>query len=144
MKTYRRRRRVIHMGSRKGSYIMEAAIVLPVIVVTVITVVLIIMFFYSQMTERSKMHIAMRREAGAATGKTIYDDGSYQDVKSDAELYVKNTFTGSSVYGKKYLIMSHRGVLEKKGTFVAEGICSGIDAAQYVRYCSFIKGLGNE
>lgn len=132
------------MKSKTGSYIMEAAIVLPVIVVTVITVVLIIMFFYSQMTERSKMHVAMRREAGAATGKTIYDDERYRDVESDAELYVKNTVTGSSVYGKKYLIMAHRGILEKKGTFVVEGTCSGTDGAQYVRYCSFIKGLGDE
>ena len=130
--------------SKKGSYIMEASIVLPVLIFAVITVVLIIMFFYSQMTEQSRMHIAMRHEAGLATGKTLYagpDDGGNI---SDAEIYTKKTVTGSRAYGKKYLIMDHRGILEKKGTFVVEGTCSSIDGTRYVRYCSFVKGYDDE
>ena len=46
---------------------MEASLVLPVLIFAVITVVLIIMFFYSQMTQRSQMHIALRQEAGRQT-----------------------------------------------------------------------------
>ena len=35
-------------NNKRGSYIMEASLVLPVLIFAVITVVLIIMFFYSQ------------------------------------------------------------------------------------------------
>ena len=43
---------------------MKASLVLPVLIFAVITVVLIIMFFYSQMTQRSQMHIAVRKREG--------------------------------------------------------------------------------
>ena len=144
MNIYRKKLRIIDVKGKRGSYIMEAAIVLPVIILTVITAVLIIMFFYSQMTERSRMHIAMRREAGLATGKTFYIDEGRRDADTEAEIYAEKTITGSKVYGKKYLIMSHRGLLEKKGTFVMEGTCSGTDGAQYVRYCNFVKRAHDE
>ena len=58
---------LIKKRSKRGSYIMEASLVLPILIFAVITVVLIIMFFYSQMTERSQMHIALRQEAGLQT-----------------------------------------------------------------------------
>ena len=126
MKLCNMRSAAVKAASKRGSYIMEASIVLPVLIFAVITVVLIIMFFYSQMTEQSRMHIAMRHEAG------------------HAEIYTKKTVTGSRAYGKKYLIMDHRGILEKKGTFVLEGTCSSIDGARYVRYCSFVRGYDDE
>ena len=43
---------MISIRSRRGSYIMEAAVVMPFIIVSVITAVLAVMFFYSQMTEQ--------------------------------------------------------------------------------------------
>ena len=45
-------------NSKRGSYIAEASIVLPMVVLAVITVMLIVMFFYSQVTEQSRLHIA--------------------------------------------------------------------------------------
>lgn len=131
---------IMNIRSKKGSYIMEAAIVLPVIIFVIITIILIVMFFYSQMTERSQMHIAMRREAGIATGRTIYmNDAQYND--QDAEIYIDKKLINSKVHGKKYLIMKHKGVLKNKGAFIVEGEYSAIDGPQYVRYCSFIKGI---
>lgn len=57
-------------NNKRGSYIMEASLVLPVLIFAVITVVLIIMFFYSQMTQRSQMHIA----PASGSGKADRDD----------------------------------------------------------------------
>lgn len=144
MKLCNMRSAAVKAASKRGSYIMEASIVLPVLIFAVITVVLIIMFFYSQMTEQSRMHIAMRHEAGLAAGKTVYTGPDDGESISDAEIYTKKTVTGSRAYGKKYLIMDHRGILEKKGTFVLEGTCSSIDGARYVRYCSFVRGYDDE
>lgn len=138
------KRTIIRGSSRKGSYMVEAAVVFPVIIVTVITAVLIIMFFYSQTAEQCRMHVTMRREAGLCTGKTIYTYTFGSRDGTDAEIYADKTLTGSKVYGKKYLIMPYRGVLEKKGISVIEGECCGTDGARYMRYCSFVKGKDDE
>lgn len=126
--------------SKKGSYIMEASIVLPMIVFATITAVLVIMFFYSQMTQRSIMHMALRQEAGAVAGNTSFDE----TVSWDGEIYAKNTAVGGEVYGKRYLLMEHSGLLEKRGAFRLEGHCCAVDAAEYIRYCSLIKGIRYE
>ena len=102
--------------NKKGSYILEAAIVLPVIILTVITAVLIIMFFYTQMTEQCRLHTEVRKAASMVTDKTT-----------------------EKVYDKKYLIMEHKGSLHKRGTFVVEGSCYVTDGPSYIRYSSIIR-----
>lgn len=128
--------------SRRGSYIMEAAVVLPVIIMVTITSILIVMFFYSQMTERCQLHIALRSEAGLASGQTEYADGN--TYAEDAEIYTDKSILGSTVYGKKYLVMEHRGTLEKKGTFTVEGKSHAVDGPSYIRYSHFAKGAADE
>lgn len=118
---------------------MEASLVLPVLIFAVITVVLIIMFFYSQMTQRSQM-LALRQEAGRQTETMT----SEHVLEWDGEMYTKKGMAGVTVTGKKYLLMEHKGILTKKGAFAVKGSCSGVDAAQYVRYCSLVRGIKNE
>ena len=127
-------------NNKRGSYIMEASLVLPVLIFAVITVVLIIMFFYSQMTQRSQMHIALRQEAGRQTETMT----SEHVLEWDGEMYTKKGFAGVTVTGKKYLLMEHKGILTKKGVFAVKGSCSGVDAVQYVRCCSLVRGIKNE
>lgn len=131
---------VLIKKSKRGSYIMEASLVLPILIFAVITVVLIIMFFYSQMTERSRMHVVLRQEAGQVTG-TLQ---SGQPLDWDGEIYTKKGPAGVTVTGKRYLLMEHRGILKKKGAFAVRGSCSGVDAAQYVRYCRLVRGIQYE
>lgn len=130
--------------NKKGSYIMEAAVVLPVLILAVITSILIIMFFFSQMTEKCRLHMALRNEAGMMSGQTVYMGESRDVSDTDAEIYTSKGITGGTVYGKKYLIMEHQGILEKKGTFVVEGSCHSVDGTDYVRYSRFVKGSGDE
>ena len=52
--------------SRKGSYIMEAALVMPIMILAVITSVMIIIFFYREMSEQSLMHTALMNEAAVS------------------------------------------------------------------------------
>lgn len=130
--------------NKKGSYIMEAAVVLPIIILTTITSILIIMFFFSQMTERCRLHMALREEAGIMSGQTVYRYDSDEAAETDAEVYSTNGILNKTVYGKKYLIMEHKGLLEKKGTFALEGSCYSIDSTDYVRYSRFVKGITDD
>lgn len=126
--------------SKKGSYIVEASVVLPIIILVTITIVLIIMFFYSQMAEQSRMHVFLRCEAGVLSEKNFY----VHDANWDGEMHSKKGLTEFEIYGKKYLIMDNKGMLSKKGVFIIEDRCRKVDGAKYVRYCNFIKGKGDE
>ena len=126
--------------NKKGSYIIEASVVLPMVVLAVVTSVLVIMFFCSQMTERSHMHIELRSEAGEATKKTYY----YHRQNWDGEIYKEKKGSYGEIHGKKYLIMKNKGLLAKKGTFIVEDKCSFVDGPQYIRYCNLIRGKADE
>ena len=115
------RKRNVCPLNKRGSYILEAAIVLPMIMLTVITAVLIIMFFYTQMTEQCNLHEELRKEASLVKDKTT-----------------------DKIYDKKYLIMEHKGLLHKKGTFVVEGSSYVVDGPSYIRYSSLIRREKNE
>ena len=136
--------RVKISNNKRGSYIVEAAIVLPMVILSVIRVVLIVMFFYSQVTEQSRMHIALRGEAGAATGRTSYTEGGPTKGDFDGEIYVDEGLVECRAYGKKYLMMEERGLLSEKKAFIVEGSWTAIDGPGYVRYMEFVKERGNE
>lgn len=123
---------------------MEAAIVLPVVILAVITSVLIIMFFYSQMTERCRLHMALREEAGRITGQTHYIADTYADGHADMQIYSDKKPVGGTVHGKKYLIMEHSGILDKKGTFTVEGSWRAADGTDYIRYRVLTEGIADE
>jgi len=60
------------------------------------------------------MHIASRSESGSIAEKTIYlhTESGVEDMKT--QIYTEKTLLGCRAYGKKYMAMSHKGVLEKK------------------------------
>ncbi len=64
--------------SKRGSYIAEAAVVLPFVILSVITTVLITMYFYESSVSESRMHMALRCEAGlsAETVTRFSEDSS--------------------------------------------------------------------
>lgn len=126
--------------SRKGSYIMEAAIVLPVIIFAVITVVLIIMFFYSNVTEQSMLHMALRKEAGLSVEKSL----PVNDVECEAEYHIERKAAGAEAFGKKYIVMPYKGILAKKGAKAIEGSIFSPNAPRYVRYCNLVKDRGSD
>ena len=128
---------------KKGSYVIEAAVVLPVIMLSVITAILIIMFFYTQMTEQCRLHEVLRAEAGRMTDKTICLSKIAYDT-SDVALYSDKNVIGGEVTGKKYLVMEHSGILRRKGTFVLESHCYAIDGPSYVRASSIVRGEKDE
>lgn len=74
----------------------------------------------------------------------MYTSEGKDDFSDAGEIYAEKKLTGCEVYGKKYLIMKHKGILEKKGTFIVEGYCTGADGPGYVRYHRLIEGANDE
>ena len=96
---------------------MEASLVLPVLIFAVITVVLIIMFFYSQMTQRSQMHIALRQEAGKQTETMT----SEHVLEWDGEMYTKKRDGRSNGNREEILADGAQRNLDKEGRFCCQG-----------------------
>lgn len=100
--------------NKRGSYIAEAAVVLPLVIIAIITIVLIVIFFYEQSVEESRMHIALRCHAGQTTGKIIYyDNGSEADAATlwDGNVSVDNRGLYKTVSAEEDVFMMRRGML---------------------------------
>ena len=105
--------------SRRGSYIAEAAVVLPFVILAVITTVLIIMFFYESSVSESSMHMALRCEAGLISEKcTSYSDGGTALSPDDiwnGSITSSGVSHAKRVSGSADVAMVSRGLLSRLG-----------------------------
>ena len=125
--------------SKKGNYIVEAAVVLPVIVIVVITMVLIILYFYEHVHVQSRMHIAVRCKAEEYTGNTIYQ----KSPEWQGEISSENTAFGARFYGKGEVTMINRGILRNNSKKQLECRYYSTDGPKYVRKCNLIGNILN-
>lgn len=117
--------------NRRGSYMAEAAIVLPIIVLATITVVLIVLFFYEESVMQSRLHMILRAEAGAVSGKTLCSTACDEDPR--ATISVSGVLT-KKVSGNQYLHMRNAGILRKKGSFKIDGEVYVADGVAFLRW----------
>ena len=105
--------------SKRGSYIAEAAVVLPFVIMSVITVVLIIMFFYQSSMAECRMHMALRCEAGLTTEKhsTYAGDGTAFSPEDlwDGCITTSGVSVAKRISGAGEVSMVSRGLLSKVG-----------------------------
>lgn len=115
-------------NNRRGSYMAEAAIVLPIVILAVITLILILTFFYEQSIRQSQLHMALRAESGIASGKmtceTVNWDG--QITKTRQGIY-------HVVRGSREISMGSRGLLKEPGLSTVEGTWRITDGPRHVR-----------
>lgn len=117
------------MRSKSGTYLIEAAVVLPIVIITVITVMLIVMYFYDCSVSQSDLHKALRYEAGTVSDKTVY----YLDAAYDRSLSgVYFTHERKHLSASTHVTMIHRGILRRRGQKEINGSIYLHDAAKYV------------
>ncbi|GEM_PF-1246616 len=126
-----------HGAGRRGSYIVEAAAVLPFVILAVITTVLIIMFFYESSVSESRMHMALRCEAGLITEKfTCYsEDGSAISPEDiwDGSITSSGIAPAKRVSGSSDVAMVSRGLLSRLGRRSIEGELRAADPVSLLR-----------
>ena len=134
--------------NRRGSYIAEAAVVLPFVILAVITVVLIIMFFYTSSLSQCRMHMALRCEAGLITEKcTSYaDDGTAlsTDELWDGRITSSGLPAAKRVTGAADVSMVSRGLLSKVGTRQITGDLRAVDPVGMLRIRQAVGGTDDE
>lgn len=103
----------MHARSRHGSYIAEAAVVLPFVFLSILTAVMIVMFFYESSVTESQMHMALRCEAGllTETSTSYSEEGT---VLSSDDIW-RGNITSSGLAGTKQVSASADVSMVSKG-----------------------------
>ena len=113
------------MSSKKGTYLIEAAVVFPIVIVTLLTLIMVVMYFYDCSAVQSDMHKFLRKEAGEVSGKTVYY--SY-DV--DEDFYTQQE--RRKITASRDVFMWRRGILYRKGVRTVSGSVHITDGTKYV------------
>ncbi|MDD4200328.1 MAG: hypothetical protein PHS19_02950, partial [Eubacteriales bacterium] len=98
--------------------------------------ILIIMFFYENSVEKSKMHLALRCQAGQATEKTVYYiDGIQTDAGNiwDGNISVSHRGLYMIVSGDQTVSIIHKGLLRNRVDNEIYGKWDAIDSAMIRR-----------
>ncbi len=124
--------------NRRGSTMVEAAVVFPLVILTVITCILICMFCYDQTAEQCRMHMAMRAQAGELTGRTVClrDIGPWEGQLSPGRSGIFRT-----INGKERIIMKNQGIVSERISGDLESLWHASDGVSYIRHCTLAKKL---
>ena len=128
--------------SRRGSYIAEAAVVLPFVMLAIITTVLIIMYFYESSVSESRMHMALRCEAGLITEKsTAYAENTALSPEElwDGSLTTSGAATAKRVSGSKNISMASAGLLSGPGRRQISGQLRAVDPVRALRLRQIVR-----
>ena len=117
---------------------------LPFVILTVITAVLIIMFFYDSSLSQSRMHMALRCEAGLITEKCTSwsEDGTAlsPDALWDGRVTSSGLPGAKRVTGNAEVSMVSRGLLSKIGRRQITGDFRALDPAGLLRVRQVLSG----
>lgn len=123
---------------RRGSTMVEAAVVFPLVIISVITCILICIFFYSQTIEQSILHIAMRQMAGEVSGRTEYGDTAHDH---DEKLSKERAGLFYRIRGKEHVKMKKKGLISGRTEQSIESLWTASDGVTYVRYCTLASNV---
>lgn len=89
--------------NKKGTAIVEAAVIFPVVILTVTGMIWIMIFFYNQVAVQADMHICLSREAGEANGTKEY----LLPIKQEYAIHrqgIRVSYAGDAVFMQKGLL----------------------------------------
>lgn len=133
---------------RRGSYIAEAAVVLPFVILAILTTVLILLYFYDSSVSESRMHMALRCEAGLASGKSAAysDDDSLLSSEDlwDGSIASSGSFPAARIRGSKTISMVSAGLLARLGRRTLSGELRVTDPARALRLRQMVRAQGDD
>ena len=122
--------------------------VLPFVILAILTTVLIILYFYDSSVSESRMHMALRCEAGQVSGKsTVYsqeDSPLSSEVLWDGQLTSSGVFPAARVRGSKSVSMVSAGLLARVGKRQLSDQLRVVDPARALRLRQMVHAEGTD
>ena len=134
--------------AKKGSAIVEAAMVLPIVILTVVTLIYLLIDLYGATVMNAAQHTALRQEAGVQTETACLTDieemipadryGS-KAWREKIEIYDKGILSEKYLYTESEKNIKGGGLTDHfvKKTFY--GRCYLVDEVEYIRWVDLIK-----
>lgn len=116
--------------NKKGTTMVEAAVVFPLVILVIMAVIYILIFLFQQAETQSKMHIALRKESGILSKTVVYQmriDEKYPIYKKSKQV----CFQGELHFRKRGILKSLDKPISAYGYIV--------DEREYVRYLDLVK-----
>lgn len=112
--------------NRRGSYIVEAAIVLPIVILVTITIISVILFFYEQSVSCSRLHMVLRAEAASESGRTLY----MGDVPYDEGFILEvSGLINKKIEGNCHVNMVHKLLIRDAAPYELSDSCYVVSGA---------------
>lgn len=92
--------------NRRGSAIVEASMVFPIMLLSLMAVIYMMIYFYNNVGEQVKLHTALRAESGSICENFYYTN------RADADLTVYKQ--GRKIYGFGRVEAKRAGILQEK------------------------------
>lgn len=124
--------------SRRGTTMVEAAVVFPLVILTVITCVLICMFFYTQTMEQSRFHMALRQAAEEVDDHTEY---AHRIREYDGRIETEKSGLFYRARGKERVEMKNNLLIKGRTDQTIESLWTASDGVTYVRYCTLASNI---
>ncbi|MBQ3123115.1 MAG: pilus assembly protein [Firmicutes bacterium] len=133
-------------GERKGSVMVEAAIVFPIMIFTLLTIMYITINLYSEVVVNTRLHLTLASEAGSISNTVSYSDDSIKSfdeawlIDSGVDTERENTIVSDIVKGYAEFPVISKGLVitdKSKSCSITKDI---IDEEEYLRCIHTISG----
>lgn len=119
------------MKSKRGSTMVEAAVVFPMVILSVVSVVYMMIGMFQVTRECAMFHTYLLSQAGEVTETfRIYPESS-REYSADEK---------NSRITAEYDVEMKGGAMIRKGSFELSGEAACVDEEEYIRKCDYAAG----
>lgn len=119
--------------NKKGSSMVEAALVFPMVVLTVMAVIFILVFMFQQVACNARLHLALNATMGRETGTVE----TYRNTPVNVKPYKAFHAISECYYAESGLQFRKKGVLLNSFTKTLESRVYSVDEKKFIRYTDF-------
>ncbi len=123
------------LSDRKGSTIVEAAVVFPLVILTVTAVIYILAFMYDEAAAQVEMHLALNAHMGRETRTVI----TYSNVPENANIYEGKKDIEKCYFAENGLRFGKKGLLRHSFMKRLESRIYSVDEKKHIRYSDFFR-----
>ena len=123
------------MKKRKGTAVVEAALVLPIVILSVMAVIYILLFIYNEVAAGAKVHVAANAEMGRQTGASV----TKRHIPHGISVSEGNAPLGKAYFGTAAVKFRKSGLFKNSITENIETYTYEVDEKKLIRYRDFFK-----
>ncbi len=131
------------MQNKKGTAMVEAAIIFPVIIFTVVTLMYMTAGLYAQSVFNTALHMTLTSEAGKISDTVSYNNSSKNTLMYYDKFIItpENTLFKNVIIGEMKSMQKIGGIVQGRDIQCYEAVVNVIDEEVYIRCADMFSEL---